>query len=140
MKQIFFKVLLECLFWFTRQRWRISWTCGTGHKQCKFRQKIKWIGLENCRINNMRLKRRLRNTYSCPEPFFHDQSQACKPTSISSSLQIVGHQFWADKWRWRHQNRIWGGNICRQWPCLGMGTLIRGGNWAGHAYGGQCNT
>ena len=30
---------------------------------CKFRQKIKWIGLENCRINNMRLKCLLCCTY-----------------------------------------------------------------------------
>ena len=59
-----FKVLLERLFWFTWQHRRISWTCGTGNKQCKFRQNIKWIGLENCRINNMRLKCRLHSTYS----------------------------------------------------------------------------
>ena len=59
-----FKVLLERLFWFTQQRRRISWTCGIGNKQCKFRQKIKWIGLENCSIRKMRQKRRLRSTYS----------------------------------------------------------------------------
>ena len=62
-----FKFLLESLFWFTWQRSRISWTCGTGNKQCKFRQNIKWIGLENCRINNMRLKCLLRSTYSWME-------------------------------------------------------------------------
>ena len=57
--------MLRHLFWFTRQSRRISWTCGIGNKQCKFRQKIKWIGLENCSIRKMRLKRRLRSTYSC---------------------------------------------------------------------------
>ena len=57
--------MLRHLFWLTRQLIRISWTCGTGNELCKFRQKIKWIGLENCRINNMRLKCRLRSTFSC---------------------------------------------------------------------------
>ena len=36
-----------------------------GNKQCKFRQNIKWIGLENCRINNMRLKCLLCCIYLC---------------------------------------------------------------------------
>ena len=30
--------------------------CGTGNKQCKFRQNIKWFGLKNCSIDKMRLK------------------------------------------------------------------------------------
>ena len=59
-----FKFFLERLFWFTWQLSRISWTSGIGNKQCKFRQNIKWIGLENCRINNMTLKCLLRSTYS----------------------------------------------------------------------------
>ena len=63
-----FKVLLERLFWFTRKHRRISWTFGTGSKQCKSRHNIKWIGLENCRINNMRLKCCLRSTYSWVSP------------------------------------------------------------------------
>ena len=64
MKLICSFVLLRHLFWFTRQLIRISWTCGTRNELCKFRQKIKWIGLENRRINTMRLKRHLRSTYS----------------------------------------------------------------------------
>ena len=48
--------LLSHLFWFMGQHIRISWTCGTGNKRCKFRQNIKLFGLKNCSIDNMRLK------------------------------------------------------------------------------------
>ena len=40
------------LFWFMRQLSRISWTCGTGNEQSKFRQDIKWFGLRKCSNNN----------------------------------------------------------------------------------------
>ena len=89
-----FKFLLERLFWFTWQRSRISWTCGTGNKQCKFRQNIKWIGLENCRINNMRLKCLLRSTYSCFHPCYCSNSyknlaSISGPINISSSIDAL---------------------------------------------------
>ena len=46
-----------------RVRRQHKWKC-TGNKQCKLRKNIKWIVLENCKINNMRLKCLLRSTYS----------------------------------------------------------------------------
>ena len=67
--------MLRHLFWFTRQLIRISWTCGTGNELCKFRQKIKWVGLENCRINNIRLKCRLRSTYSCKVTIYESKTR-----------------------------------------------------------------
>ena len=44
MKWTFSSILLEHLFSFTWQHSRISWACGTGNDQCKFRQNIKCFG------------------------------------------------------------------------------------------------
>ena len=87
MKLICSFVLLRHLFWFMRQLIRISWTCGTRNELCKFRQKIKWIGLENCRINNMTLKRRLRSTYSWSNPWFQIQ-KVDKTYPVKAQLKL----------------------------------------------------
>ena len=46
--------MLERLFWFTWQHRRISWTCGKGNKQCKFRLNIKWISFR-CSFQSRKL-------------------------------------------------------------------------------------
>ena len=86
--------MLRHLFWFTRQLIRISWTCGTRNELCKFRQKIKWIGLENCRINNIWLKRLLCSIYLCVYHYVWCLNAICSTTLLFGLYPIHYFPLW----------------------------------------------
>ena len=103
---IFF-FLLRHLFLVTQQHRRISWTCGTGNEQCKFRQNIKWFGLKNCSINKMTLKCLLHPLLSVVLTWFWNRLLIWADYFVEAGLKYLcesGLILWFEKRKWKTIN------------------------------------
>ena len=116
MKWIFSLFLMRHLFWFTWQHSRISWTCGMGNKQYKFRQNIKWFGLKNCGIDKMRLKCLLHPLLSMGLPFRFPSQKFC-------------FYFWLRNWGINHRQQLHLWSFQVVWYCFSLYRIVLSECW-----------